>query len=91
MRETYEFLIDGEGFHLVVDDGAVQPRAGRARDAALILSMSAGTLLDLLSGALAPLDALGGGRVEVQGPAAALERCVAIVAGPQPASAPSPA
>lgn len=83
VKETYEFDVEGEAFHLRVDDGSVEPRVGTAPEPDLTLRMDKATLLDLFSGALAPLEAVSAGRVTVEGSPATLERAVAILgAGP---------
>src|SRR5919198_3790044 len=44
VRESYEFRIDDETFHIRVDDGAVQPRAGAPEKPDLVITMSTQTL-----------------------------------------------
>lgn len=81
MRETYQFHIEGETFHLRVDDGTVEPRAGGARQPDLLITTDQRTILELLSGGLAPLQAIAAGRVAVEGSPEVLERAVAILGG----------
>jgi DNA-binding HxlR family transcriptional regulator len=81
VHETYEFRVDGETFQLRVEDGRVEPRAGGGERPALLITTDSDTLLELLSGELAPLDAIEQDRVGVHGPPAALQRCLSILAG----------
>jgi DNA-binding HxlR family transcriptional regulator len=81
VRESYEFRIDGEAFQPRVDDGRVEPRAGGGDRPVLVITTDTETLLELLSGELAPLEALEEQRVTVEGPPAALQRCLSIVGG----------
>jgi DNA-binding HxlR family transcriptional regulator len=90
VRETYEFRVGDETFHLRADDGAVVPAAGPAGAPDAVVTMSVETLLGLFSGALAPADAVMQGRVELDGPPEALGRLLALY-GASPRSAPGPA
>ena len=90
VRETYEFQIDDETFHLRVDDGSVEPRAGGAEDPDLTITMSNDTLRELFFGELEAPDALARGLVAFEGSEKALQNAVAILAG-APAEMPVPA
>lgn len=90
VRETYEFRIASDTFHLRVRDGRVEPRAGETSDPALVVTMTRETILDLFSGALAPLEAVETGRVTLDGSPDAATRAIAIL-GTQAAAAASAA
>jgi DNA-binding HxlR family transcriptional regulator/putative sterol carrier protein len=79
VRETYEFRIDGETFHLVADDGTVEPRSGVAHHPDLVIATDGAALQEIFSGALTPADAIGAGRVAIEGSQQALEHCLAIL------------
>lgn len=78
LRETYEFRVGKDTFRLEVDDGTVLPFAGPAERPDLVLRMTGETMLDLLSGELGPLEAVKGGRVEVEGPPEKLQHALAL-------------
>ena len=82
VRETYEFHVDDEVFHLRVDDGRVEPQAGAApRAADLVVTTDADTMLDLFNDQTTAADALAAGRVRVEGAPEALGHAMAILAG----------
>lgn len=66
-RETYEFRIDEETFHLRVEGGAVEARQGAADAPGVVVSGAAGTFLALTAGRLAPEEALESGKVRIEG------------------------
>src|SRR3954454_3078049 len=80
IRETYEFHIDGERFHLVVDDGSVEPRAGTVDDPDLVVTMDSQTLRELFLEDLSAVEGLTSGRIAVEGELDVLERAMAILA-----------
>ncbi len=81
IHETYEFRIGQDTFHLVVDDGRVEPQSGAAMDPDATFAMSEQTIFELMSGALAATDALAAGKVQFRGDPEALAHAVAILAG----------
>lgn len=66
-REVYEFRIDGEAFHLRAEGGAVEGRQGAADRPDVVISGSAGTFLALAAGRLVPEEALGSGKIRIEG------------------------
>ena len=68
VRETYEFHVGQEVFHLEVDDGRARTRLGPAVRADAVFAMDAD--------AFSPADALGAGRGTVSGDPSAAERCL---------------
>lgn len=80
IRETYEFAIDGEHFHLEVDDGRVIPRNGPVANPDLVVAMSLSTLRSLFSRRLDPTTAVAERLVEFRGAPDAIGRCLAILA-----------
>jgi DNA-binding HxlR family transcriptional regulator len=81
LRETYEFRIDGDIFHIRVNDGEVRPRTGPADGPDLVVTMDAATLLELFSGQLSAVDGLSQGRIAIEGEPAVLGNAMAILAG----------
>ena len=66
LRETYEFRIDEEAFHLRVDDGAVEARQGSAETPDVIITGSAEIFLALTAGRLSPETALESGKIQME-------------------------
>jgi DNA-binding HxlR family transcriptional regulator len=81
VRETYEFRIDEETFHIRVDDGSVEPRAGGAERPELVITMSTETLREVFSGELDAVAGLQQGRIAIDGAPEALGHALAILAG----------
>ncbi len=83
VRETYEFRVEDEVFHLRVDDGRVDPFSGPSeRKPDLVVTMDLATLLDLLGDAATAGEALAAGRIALDGPPEAIGHAFAILAGP---------
>ena len=72
IEEVYEFRIDEETFHLIVED---------AHRAVVVFTMDGRTIFDLLAGKVSPEEALSGGRVRFEGPPEAVGHALAILAG----------
>jgi DNA-binding HxlR family transcriptional regulator len=84
LTESYELTIDGEPYTVEVRDGAVETRPGTASSPAIELRTDADTLVALLTGELAPGDALARDRAVLEGERSALKRFVeAFAFGPQ--------
>jgi len=80
-RETYEFRIDGEAFHLRVEGDAVEARQGSADAPDVVVSGDSGTLLALTAGRMAPEEALGSGKIRIEGErdGDAVARCLGVL------------
>jgi DNA-binding HxlR family transcriptional regulator len=81
VRETYEVEVDGESFHVRVDDGRVQPHAGPASDPDVTIRMDTQTLVDILGDAITPPEALLARRLTIEGSPDAFQRCLLIFTG----------
>jgi DNA-binding HxlR family transcriptional regulator len=81
VRETYQYDVDDDPFYVRVDDGAIEPHAGRAQHADLVVTLGTDTLADILARTLSPFDALHSGRLKIAGPRRTFERSLAILAG----------
>jgi DNA-binding HxlR family transcriptional regulator len=94
VRETYEFRIGDDVFHLRVRDGAVTPRNGPVDDPDLVATMEPETLRELFFGDLDPMAAVATGRIRIEAEPEVLARAVAILArtpaAPASGSSPSP-
>jgi len=74
VRETYEFRVGGDVFHVRVDDGVSEPEYGPAFEPDLVVRTDLDTFLSLVSGRLEPTDAIETGRLDAEGDPDALGR-----------------
>jgi DNA-binding HxlR family transcriptional regulator/putative sterol carrier protein len=74
VRETYEFRVGEDVFHVRVDDGVSEPEYGPGWEPDLILKTDPATFLELVSGRIEASDAIEAGRLDVEGDAEALAR-----------------
>ena len=79
IRETYEFRIDGETFHIRIDDGTADVGRGPAQDPQLVIACDAGTFMAVGSRALSPRDAVARGRATIDGTSATLAHCCELL------------
>ncbi|QLE75114.1 hypothetical protein FGW37_29040 [Streptomyces rectiverticillatus] len=79
LHETYEFRVDGEVFHLRVDDGTLDVRHGSAGDAACVVSTDLATFMAVGARLLAVEDAVERGIAQLEGGLDAVARAVAIL------------
>jgi putative sterol carrier protein len=74
VRETYEFRVGEDVFHVRVDDGVSEPEYGPAFEPDLVVRTDPDTFLSLVSGRLEPADAIETGRLDAEGDPDALGR-----------------
>ena len=74
VRETYEFHVGEDVFHVRVDDGVSEPEYGPAFEPDLVLRTDGDTFLSLVSGRLEATDAIEAGKLRVEGDPKALAR-----------------
>ncbi|MEV0321065.1 winged helix-turn-helix transcriptional regulator [Streptomyces sp. NPDC050658] len=79
VRETYEFVVDGDTFHLRVDDGVLDIGHGSAADAVCSITSDLGTFLAVGARLMELQDAMARGLVQLEGDLAAAARVIAIV------------
>lgn len=79
LRETYEFRIDGEAFHLRIDDGAVEARQGPAESPDVVVIGASKTFLSLCAGQLTPEDALESGEIRTEADPDPEARCLKML------------
>lgn len=82
VRDTCQFEIAGEVFHIVVADGRIRPREGRAPDADVVVTTDPQTCISIMSGTLSPVDAVREGRMRAEGDAEAARRLLDMFPGP---------
>lgn len=74
VRETYEFHVGEEVFHVRVDDGVSEPEYGPGRHPDLVIETGPDAFLALATGRLEAEDAIQSGELRVQGDIEALAR-----------------
>jgi hypothetical protein len=80
VRETYDFTIDTERFHIIVDNGRAIPRSGPSPVSAdVTIDCDIQTLLMLDAGALTPARARRERNARIDGHADAVRRAFAIM------------
>jgi len=79
VSESYEFRIDDEVFHLVVDRGALSVARGAAADPALVIHTDATTFIRIGAGVLGPFEAVATGRLALSGDQEAVLRCSLVL------------
>lgn len=82
VRETYEFRVAGEVFHVRVQDGEAEARQGPATDPEVILSGHTRAFLALASGHLEPEAAISSGSIHARGDQETLARCLKMFGRP---------
>ena len=82
VRETYEFRVGEDVFHVRVDDGVSEPEYGPAFEPDLVVRTDPDTFLSLVSGRLELTDAIEMGRLGVEGDPDALTRVGEILSLP---------
>jgi HxlR-like helix-turn-helix/SCP-2 sterol transfer family len=88
-KETYEFRIDGEVFHVRVEEGGVEARQGPAADPDLVVAGATEAFIAVAAGRVEPEEAVEAGSIRVEGSREggghdALVRCLGML---EPAAA----
>ncbi len=81
-RETYEFRVDEEAFHVRVEDGEIEARQGPAVGPDLVIRGATQAFLDLAAGRLGPTEAMESGVIRFEGPRDTLARCLEMFGVP---------
>ena len=81
-KETYEFRVDGELFHVRVEGDGAEVRQGPAADPDLIISGDTETLLGVAAGRLTLAEAVEAGAIATEGDRGPLTRCMAMLGSP---------
>ena len=81
-RETYEFRVDGELFHVWVEGDEAEVRQGPAADPDLTISGDTETLLGVAAGRLTLAEAVEAGAIATEGARGPLARCLAMLGSP---------
>jgi DNA-binding HxlR family transcriptional regulator/putative sterol carrier protein len=83
VKETYEFRVDDEVFHVRVDDGDVQIREGPAADPDFTWTGDFMTFVAIGRRRLDPREAVAAGKAKVEGDPAAARRSLEIFGTPE--------
>ena len=83
-KETYEFRIDGEVFHVRVEEGRVEAKQGSAVDPDLVVAGATEAFIAVAAGRVVPEEAVEGGSIWVEGSRRdgghdALSRCLRML------------
>ncbi len=81
VRETYEFRVGEDVFHVRVDDGVSEPEYGPAWEPDIVVATDPDTFLSLVSGRIELADAVEAGKLDIEGDTEALAR-VGEIFGP---------
>ena len=84
LHETYEFRVDDDVFHAIIDDGRMEAKQGPAPDPQVVISTDVETLLRVAARQVNPLDAIAHGQAQLSGDPSAALRCVEIFGFPEP-------
>jgi DNA-binding HxlR family transcriptional regulator/putative sterol carrier protein len=79
LTETYVLKIDDDVFSVRLENGTLEAECGAADDADVTVEVDKPTFFALVSGELAPKEAVKSGRACVEGDRAALERCFRVL------------
>ena len=81
-KETYEFRVHGELFHVQVEGDVAEVRQGPAADPDLTISGDTETLLSIAAGRLTLAEAIEAGAIATEGDRGSLTRCLARLGSP---------
>ncbi|MGC5010772.1 winged helix-turn-helix transcriptional regulator [Streptosporangium sp. DT93] len=79
VRESYEFRIDDDIFHIVVADGRAVAHRGAADAPAIVVRTSAETFVRIGAELISPFDAVVTGSLTLDGDPAAVLRCTQLM------------
>lgn len=75
LRESYEFEVDDQVFHIIVSEGEARAVKGPATEPAMRAKTDAATFVQIGGGKLTPLMAMVTGRLSLEGDMDAVVRC----------------
>jgi DNA-binding HxlR family transcriptional regulator len=80
VHARYEFRIDGESFHVEIDDGAVDTGLGEASTPDLVIATDVATSIDLMLRRTKPREAIRSGAVAINGSLQDFEQAIDLLA-----------
>jgi putative sterol carrier protein len=78
-RESYEFRVDDEVFHVWIADGETEVRQGSAADPDLVVRSDTQTFLAVAARRIEPTEAVASGAIGTEGDRDARERCMKML------------
>ena len=88
--DTCQFDVDGESFHLRIEDGTIRPYKGPADKPDVVITTDAATCVAIMTGSLTPADAVEAGKMRAEGDVEAALRLLEIFPGPSLPGEPAP-
>ena len=79
VRESYEFRLDDEVFHVWIENGEIEVRQGTTADPYLVVRSDTQTLLAVAAGRVEPGEAVASGAIGIEGDWEARERCAKML------------
>ncbi|GAA5179007.1 winged helix-turn-helix transcriptional regulator [Rugosimonospora acidiphila] len=79
VTESYEFRVDGEAFHISVEQGTAKAARGPAPDPVLVITTDAVTFIRIGAQLVSAFDAVISGLMKAQGDPAAVLRCTTLL------------
>lgn len=79
VRESYEFRLDDEVFHVWIENGEIEVRQGTTADPYLVVRSDTQTLLAVAAGRVEPGEAVASGAIGIEGDRDARERCAKML------------
>lgn len=80
LQVSYDFRIDGQRFHVDIDDGALTAALGEAEDPDLVIATDVETSIALMERRQSPREAVRSGAVVIEGSLGELDRCIDLLA-----------
>jgi DNA-binding HxlR family transcriptional regulator len=80
VSRRFQFVVDGDPFFVELADGALQTCEGTLPEPDLLVETDVETSIALMTRSLTPADALGQGRVRIEGDKDEFERCIDLLA-----------
>lgn len=79
LHESYEFRIDGEVFHIRVEDGEIEVRTGSAAEPAFVVTTEVDTFMAVGARLITNEEAVAAGRATFEGDPEAARRSIALL------------
>jgi DNA-binding HxlR family transcriptional regulator len=80
VKASYEFRIDGEAFHVEIDDGSAEAALGAATNPDLVIATDAQTSIDLMLRQTTPREAVRSGAAAISGSLVEFEQAIDLLA-----------
>jgi putative sterol carrier protein len=78
MKKEYEFHIDNETFHILINNKKIKSLSGKASDPIMTLYTNKNTFLELISHELSTKEAILNGKCKIEGDSSTLDYCIQL-------------